>query len=160
MISFLRRALQTESRSLEAGDAQACARLHKDGFAFSWDAGEIERLILSENVIGDGIFDSVGGALLGFVLSRKAANEAEILTIAVASAQRRRGVARDLLIKHAETLGLLRVSALFLEVAQDNEAALALYRRHGFAEVGRRPGYYRAADGGRTDAIVMTKQLL
>ncbi|MDH7797965.1 MULTISPECIES: GNAT family N-acetyltransferase [unclassified Beijerinckia] len=160
MMGFLRRALQIQSRSLEAADAVACARLHKDGFAYPWDAVEIERLILSENVVSDGIFDSSSDALLGFVLSRKAANEAEILTIAVATSYRRRGVARDLLLKHAETLGLLRVSALFLEVAQDNEAALALYRRHGFAEVGRRPGYYRAADGGRTDAIVMTKQLL
>lgn len=160
MISFLRRAVQTESRGLEAADAAACAALHKDGFAYPWDAGEIERLILSENVVGDGLFDSASGALLGFVLSRKAANEAEILTIAVAPAYRRRGVARDLLIKHGHTLGLLRVSALFLEVAQDNEAALVLYRRQGFAEVGRRPGYYRAGDGGRTDAIVMTKQLL
>ena len=48
---------------------------------------------------------------------------------------------------------------VFLEVAEDNLAARALYERTGFVEAGRRPGYYAAADGGRRDALLLALNL-
>jgi ribosomal-protein-alanine N-acetyltransferase len=48
---------------------------------------------------------------------------------------------------------------VFLEVAEDNAAARALYARAGFVEAGRRPGYYAGADGERRDALLLALKL-
>lgn len=87
----------------------------------------------------------------GFVLARVAADEAEILTLAVVPGQRRRGLASSLLraaLAQATAAGAI---AMLLEVAVDNQAALALYARLGFVEVGRRRNYYRTG----VDALVL-----
>jgi ribosomal-protein-alanine N-acetyltransferase len=91
----------------------------------------------------------------GIVLARAAADEAEILTIAVAPEARRRGAARALLrsaISAARTRG---AATLFLEVSAANSIARALYESEGFAQVGKRRRYYE--DG--TDALVLAKKL-
>ncbi|MGE0417553.1 MAG: GNAT family N-acetyltransferase [Acetobacteraceae bacterium] len=91
----------------------------------------------------------------GMILSRAIADEAEVLTLAVAPAARRQGVALDLLRLAMQRAATLGAETMFLEVAEPNEAARALYRRSGFREVGRRLRYY--ADG--TDALVMRAPL-
>lgn len=92
----------------------------------------------------------------GFVLARLAGDEAEILTLAVAPAARRRGLGAALMAG-AMVVALTRgaASAMFLEVAEGNAAARALYLALGFAEVGRRRRYY--ADG--SDALVLRRDL-
>jgi ribosomal-protein-alanine N-acetyltransferase len=161
---FLRRHLKTSLRDLRSEDAAECARLHALGFAFPWSPQEFEQLILSSSVIADGAFDGDDGELTGFVLSRMAADESEILTIITDPVLRRRGVAAGLLDRHIERHARHRIRSLFLEVAEDNEPAIALYTRRGFEQVGRRKGYYRAAPGANDrapiDAIVMRKQLI
>lgn len=92
---------------------------------------------------------------VGFILLRQVADEAEVILIAVEPAARRQGVARCLL--QEGTSALDGVAELFLEVATDNAAAIALYERAGFAPVGLRRGYYTGADGTRTDALIMRK---
>lgn len=92
----------------------------------------------------------------GFLLLRFAADEGEVLNLAVIPEARGQGLARDLMhdgIALARGLGIER---LFLEVAVDNAPALALYRSEGFEETGTRRGYYRRPDGSRVDAILMT----
>ncbi|QDO97223.1 tRNA (adenosine(37)-N6)-threonylcarbamoyltransferase complex dimerization subunit type 1 TsaB [Ferrovibrio terrae] len=98
-----------------------------------------------------------GGQPIGFILLRQAADEAEIITLAVQPQLRRLGVARRLL-----TVGLAKMTGrgaqqCFLEVADTNVAARGLYAAAGFVEVGRRPGYYRDATGGQRDAILMRR---
>lgn len=87
----------------------------------------------------------------GFVLARVAADEAEILMLAVLPAARRQGLGRRLLRAAAREAALRGAAALYLEVAATNLPARALYDGAGFAEVGRRKRYY--PDGA--DAIVM-----
>ena len=89
------------------------------------------------------------------VLARRAADEAEILTIAVAPEARRRGAARAMLRAAIAEATARGAATLFLEVSSANSVARALYESEGFGQVGKRRGYYE--DG--TDALVLAKKL-
>ena len=86
-------------------------------------------------------------------------DEAELLTIALSPAARGHGHGRMLLDGHLAALAREGVRVVHLEVADDNAAALALYRHRGFREVGRRPSYYPKPDGGRAAALAMSAAL-
>jgi ribosomal-protein-alanine N-acetyltransferase len=90
---------------------------------------------------------------------RAIAGEAEVLTLAVAPTHRRRGLASALLQAGLGQARLSGAEAAFLEVAADNAAAIALYAAAGFAQVGRRAGYYRRADGEAIDGLVLSLTL-
>jgi len=132
--------------------AAALAAIHAAAFPprDSWGADAISLQLALPGAFG--LIDDRGGMLLGRVV----ADEAEVLTLAVAPAARRQGIATALLRAaqaHARALG---VHAMFLEVATGNAAALALYRHGGFAEVGRRRRYYADA----SDALVLRVNIL
>jgi ribosomal-protein-alanine N-acetyltransferase len=91
----------------------------------------------------------------GFVLARAAAGEAEILALAVLPAARRRGLGTALMEAAMAAALAHGAAAMFLEVAEPNGAARALYRGLGFTEAGRRRRYY--ADG--SDALVLRRDL-
>jgi ribosomal-protein-alanine N-acetyltransferase len=139
---------------LAVADAPAVATLHGHSFARGWDAPEVARMLAEANVVGDALRNG-SGHLIGFALSRLAAEEAELLTIAVEARQRGRGHARLLLDRHLQALARRGVGQVFLEVEDGNEPALKLYRRRGFRQVGERPGYYPLPGGGRARALVM-----
>ena len=147
-------------RRFDARDARPAAAIHSEGFARPWSAVEIEALATDPAVFGDAAREGrPEGRLLAFVLSRAAADEAEILTIAVASSARGRGIGKALLARHAARLAASGVRALFLEVEETNAAARALYSRSGFVEVGRRGAYYPKPDGTRADALILRRAL-
>jgi ribosomal-protein-alanine N-acetyltransferase len=139
-------------------DAAAIARLHAASFHRGWSDGEIERLLLESTTLAHRA--ATGRTLQGFILSRLAGGEAEILSVAVASARRGRGVARALLDIHLRRLAGLGARAVFLEVDENNEPARRLYRRAGFREVGRRPGYYRHGRDKAANALVLRRDLV
>ena len=89
-----------------------------------------------------------------------AAGEAEILSVAVASARRGRGLARALLNHHLRRLAGLGVRAVFLEVDEDNEPARRLYRRAGFQRSAGRPGYYQHGHDHAVTALVLRRDLV
>ncbi len=97
-----------------------------------------------------GVFGLVDGRG-GFVLARVAADEAEILTLAVAPAMRRHGLGRELMQAAMAAAAGRGAASVALEVAERNAAARSLYAGLGFAGVGRRRGYYGA--GG--DALIL-----
>jgi [ribosomal protein S18]-alanine N-acetyltransferase len=146
-------------RPLRPDKAEACARLHAEGFAHPWSADEVAALIASPSTVAAAALDPVNGRLRGFILSRLAADEAEILTIAVEAAMRRKGVGRALLTENLRQASNAGARAIFLEVDKDNAAALALYKRLGFVKVGERAGYYRRSDGTRVAAEIMRRAL-
>lgn len=99
----------------------------------------------------------VKSAPVGFTIARQISDEAELLLIGVRPDRRRSGlggVLLDRMLADAAAAGALQV---FLEVRESNAAAIALYSSRGFEVVGRRPGYYRAADGARQDALTMRR---
>lgn len=95
----------------------------------------------------------------GFAIGRVAADEAELLTIAVAPEARRKGLGRRLLAAFEAEAARRGAAVAFLEVAETNAAARALYTGAGWRETGRRRGYYRVDEATRLDAIVMTREL-
>jgi ribosomal-protein-alanine N-acetyltransferase len=144
----------------EAGprDTAAIAALHAVSFQRGWSEDEFERLLSERAVIAHRA--TTGRALSGFILSRLAAGEAEILSIAVAPSRRGRGLARTLLNLHLRRLAGLGTRAVFLEVGKDNAPALNLYRRAGFWEVGQRPAYYQSGRNGVVTALVLRRDLM
>lgn len=147
-------------RALESADASACAAIHAACFAHPWQVSEFETMAASTTMFGLSSVDSDSGTMLGFIISRKVLDEAEVLTVAVAAEHRRRGVAAALLEDHLSTLAMEGVRRLFLEVDEGNSAARALYGRFGFVEKGRREGYYRKADGLRATALILQKDVI
>lgn len=96
------------------------------------------------------------GELVGWAGVMVIADSAEILTVGVVPAARRRGIGRRLLTALLAEARRRDAVEAFLEVRVDNEAAQELYLADGFMRVGLRPGYY---DGGRIDAVVMRREL-
>jgi ribosomal-protein-alanine N-acetyltransferase len=94
-----------------------------------------------------------------FALVRVIADEAELLTIATDPAHQRQGLARACMADWESAAHARGAAEAFLEVAEDNAPAQALYRACGFAECGRRAGYYRRKDANPADAILMRKSL-
>ena len=90
----------------------------------------------------------------GFALVRCVADEAEVITLGVRPDFRRRGIAKALIDAMRGRAAARGAARLFLEVAEDNDAAQALYAACGFTAVGRRPGYYRRS-GGTVAALLL-----
>ena len=136
-------------------DVDVLARLHATSFADAWSAEWIAKLLALP-----GTFAFLAdGECGGFVLVRAAGGEAEILTLAVAPAARRRGIGSALIsaaCRQAEEMG---AGTMFLEVSRTNEPAKALYTGLGFREVGHRRGYYREPGGSNEDALVFCVKL-
>jgi ribosomal-protein-alanine N-acetyltransferase len=133
-------------------DPPSMAAIHRTCFAKAWDEATMTQFLASPDVlclIGS-VADDSGGVAGGLLIARKAADEAELLTLGVAPACRHAGLGRALLQAAIAALRDSGAKRLFLEVDEGNEAALALYRSLGANAVGHRPGYY---DGGRDAAI-------
>jgi [ribosomal protein S18]-alanine N-acetyltransferase len=139
----------------------ALAALHREDFARPWTDGEFEQLIAQDAVFGFAGLETGKGKAgpVGFVLARLAGGEAEILTLAVARSHRREGLGWRLMDAVLRELHGQRAEKLFLEVDETNAGAIALYRRFGFREVGKRPRYYQSADGAKSGALVMRRDL-
>ena len=142
-------------RQVGADLAPLLSQLHAQAFDEAWDAEALASFVNSPGSVC--LLAVTGGPSdpqpCGFVLARKAADEMEILTIAVAPSVRRRGVGKALLDDLFKLARKAGSSSLFIEYASDNEAAAALYAAAGFHNTGVRKGYYHRSDGTRLDAI-------
>ena len=102
----------------------------------------------------------VDGDLVGYCVALSGIGEMHLLNITIAPAARRRGHARRIVTELVRVCRSRRESRLWLEVREGNGEAREVYRRLGFAAVGRRKGYYPAPAGLREDAIVMSLDVL
>ncbi|MEP3277552.1 MAG: ribosomal protein S18-alanine N-acetyltransferase [Stappiaceae bacterium] len=143
-------------------DAVAMSNMHADAFAHVWSSDEISALLASDAVHALVIRrpNPYGTrALLGFVIYRNAADEAEILTIAIDKRKRRKGLGQQLMEEVSRRLYADRIDHLFLEVDADNLPALTLYQKLGFAKVGERQAYYTSGEKGAGTALIMRYNL-
>jgi ribosomal-protein-alanine N-acetyltransferase len=135
-------------------DARLLASIHAESFSDVWSAEWIAALLSQP-----GTFAGLSEDAQGFIILRVAGDEAEVLTLAVKPAARRRGIATELVEGGAREAFIHGAKVMFLEASCTNLPAIALYKRLGFAEIGRRKDYYSAPDGRREDAIVLRSQI-
>ncbi len=140
-------------------DAGAIASLHGALFPDAWSAADVAALTEAPGGLGLVVAGAAGTPLAGFAIGRVAADEAEVLSIGVAPAQQRGGLGAALVTALGDAARSAGARRLFLEVSADNEPARALYRRLGFAEIGRRKGYYRHGSGPGIDALLLAREL-
>lgn len=120
-------------------------------FADPWTARDFQDCVTSDATFLVAETED-GTGVAGYVIALDAADEGEILNLAVAPDGRRRGLGRALVEEVLAELSERGARDIYLEVRESNAAARALYAAHGFREVGRRPGYYRRPV---EDAIVL-----
>jgi tRNA threonylcarbamoyladenosine biosynthesis protein TsaB len=139
------------------GAAKLLAEIHGESFDTQWSEAAFGEMLASPGA--SAILISNHNNPAGFVLFRKAADEAEILTICTRPVFRRKGHAKSLMQNMESLLRKDGVKSLFIEVAISNLAGLALYRSCGFTQTGVRKNYYERGDGTRENALVMRKGL-
>jgi ribosomal-protein-alanine N-acetyltransferase len=145
--------MKLTTRPLTPEMAGVAAALHAtSGLPETWDANAFAELLALAGA--SGCFAMAGEEPAGLVLWRSVADEAEILTICTAPDRRRMGVGKYLLDAAIEAVSKGGAKRFLLEVAVGNAPAIGLYRAAGFADEGRRRGYYRTA-AGAVDALIL-----
>jgi ribosomal-protein-alanine N-acetyltransferase len=138
-------------RRATAADLAAVAALERRVFPDAWPRDAFVPHLTDTFLLAE-----QDGALAGFLVARRVADEAEILDVAVAPECRRRGIGRALLRRSLDALGEDGVEVAHLEVRASNREAIGLYRTMGFREVGRRAGYYVSP---REDAVLLARRI-
>src|SRR5262249_637949 len=138
-------------------DLAVAAALHASCFDRAWRETAIGELLPMPGSFG--ALARIEDQPAGLVIALAVGAEAEILALGVLPKFRRRGIAARLLALVMDRSSGAGCRRLLLEVAEDNEAARALYGKLGFAEIGRRPNYYRRAAGAVAEAIVLARAL-
>ena len=142
----------------ETRDAKDLARIHGQSFYRGWPTADFESF-LKERDTPAYIACDARRRIAGFALIRSVADEAELLTIAVEPRWRGQGVGRALLDAVFADLMLSPARRMFLEVDEQNHAAIRLYEKLGFSTIASRKGYYPRRDGSAATALVMARDL-
>jgi ribosomal-protein-alanine N-acetyltransferase len=142
------------------------ARLHGLCFEEAWNSATVAQVLrltgafgllatLPERVLGASAPSGDGQTPVGFALVAGALDERELLSLGVVPAYRGRRIAGALIEAVFERVRAEGVARVYLEVAEDNDVARRLYEAHGFAPIGRRPGYYARRNGPAVAAITL-----
>ncbi|MEQ8387189.1 MAG: ribosomal protein S18-alanine N-acetyltransferase [Alphaproteobacteria bacterium] len=142
--------------------AKVIAKLHRASFAEPWTAATIMEVLALRG--GTGFLLRDGGRPAGFILARCVGGEADIISLAILPECRGRGLGTFMMEAFCAAMPGAGISRIVLEVNEHNIAARNLYRRAGFRQVGRRPGYYAVSDrpreaASREDALLLAKSL-
>lgn len=142
-------------RPMHADDVAAIMAIEQRIYPFPWTAGNFTDSLAAGY---SAWVCSADGALAGYAVMMLVLDEAHLLNISIAAEHQRCGLGSALLEQLFAVAKAAGAARMFLDVRPSNESGCALYRRYGFAEIGRRRGYYPAA-GGREDALVMARDL-
>ena len=128
------------------------AALERECFSLPWSETMLEDSLYDERASFI-VAEDEEGNVIGYAGLHVVLDEGYIDNIAVEEAARRHGVASALLDVYCR-FGEINLAFLTLEVRKSNAAAIALYEKHGFQQVGLRPGFYQKP---REDAVIMTR---
>jgi len=134
------------------------AALHQKSFKFPWTAVEFRQLLEHPGTHGQIALNAHLGPL-GFIVLRKCVDEAEILTFCVEVQHRNQKIATRIFNSVLSQYINGSINRVFLEVAEDNLAAIGLYQNCGFKNAGQRPGYYCTQGATAKKAIIMALTL-
>jgi ribosomal-protein-alanine N-acetyltransferase len=145
-------------RKISANDAKMLAAIHEKCFSDHWKVSSFNQL-LSQNVFfGFAACDSGKNEIFGFILGKIVCKEVEIITFCVLEEFRRQGIGKSLLNALIHYSQKKSASEIFLEVPEDNIAAISLYKSFGYEEISRRGNYYRE-NHQSNNALVMFKNM-
>jgi len=143
-------------RPMREFDLEAVAQIEQQNYAFPWTFGIFRDCLRAG--YGCMVLEQAG-EVVGYGILSVAAGEAHVLNVSVASDVQGQGLGRRMMRRLIDMARWHRAERVFLEVRPTNTRAIALYEKLGFAEIGRRPGYYPDTHG-REDAVVMALELL
>ena len=135
-------------------DAALLSRLHTECFDEAWSAASFAGLLANT-----GCFALADTAAQAFILIQVVEDQSEVLSLGVTPAARRRGIASYLLLAALAQAAQQGSLTMFLEVDSRNYPAIALYKKIGFLEMGRRKAYYTTPEGGRSDALTLRTEI-
>lgn len=138
-------------RAAELADVPELASIEPRCFSDPWSAAGFHEMLSAPSILGL-IAEGKPRSIAGYLVARVIDTEGEILNLAVAPENRRKGIGALLLESALATLRKQGVEAVFLEVRASNQAAINLYLAKGFRPIGQRHGYYRRP---LEDAIVL-----
>lgn len=144
-------------RPMAVGALDGVVELELAVYPFPWTRGNFVDSLAAGYTAWT--LNHVDGDLIGYCVAMTGVGEMHLLNITIAPAARRRGYARRLLAELVRLCRAREASRLWLEVRESNGQAREAYQRLGFAQVGRRKGYYPAPEGRREDAIVMSLEV-
>ena len=129
------------------------AALEKQCFSDPWSESSVASEL--SNPLSAWLVAMDGDVLAGYVGSQSVMGESDMMNIAVDAHYRRQGIAQALIEALVVQLKEKGSHSLTLEVRISNQPAIALYEKLGFAQVGRRPNYYR---NPKEDALILRKE--
>ncbi len=145
-------------RELDLADLAALVALEASGQVHPWPASRLEAALTAQDVAVLGLEDATG--LIGHAVVARQPFDAELEALLITPARRGERLAGPLLAAVVEYARGWGAERLLLEVRAGNAPAIALYRRAGLAEDGRRRGYYPPLSGAeREDALLMSLSL-
>jgi ribosomal-protein-alanine N-acetyltransferase len=136
-------------------DGPVMAALHALSFFRGWQASEMAQFLAGPGCLVLLAAPAEGQSTKGMIITRRAGDEAEVLTLAVSPDSRRRGLARALLAAAIDALRSAGARTLFLEVDVGNVPACTLYESMGAIEVGTRKGYYETGGDARIFSLAL-----
>lgn len=141
--------------TLRSSDIEVVAKIHGRCFFDAWGPSMIGQIMSMPGAFGFVARRAGYGSIIGFALARVTVDECELLSLGVAPEYRANGLGAQLLSASMARAAAEKARWFFLEVAEDNDCALKLYRTYGLSQVGRRLKYYENSDGSRTNAYTM-----
>lgn len=137
-------------------DLDAVSAIEQRAYEFPWTTGNLRDSMQAGHLFA-GLRQS--GRLLAYAILMPVLDEAHLLNLTVAPEDQGHGWGGEMLrVAMALAVSRMGMHSMLLEVRPSNAAGLALYRRHGFVQIGRRRAYY-PAQHGREDALVLQRSL-